>query len=106
MAIGVNGVDSTASKLAEHVAAASLHSGHEITIRKGSIDGYPALNGDSKMPLDQLPGHTHAEGDVVGLTSDLSGKLPASSLSGVNTITVGTTQPSNPSVGDLWIDTN
>ena len=25
---------------------------------------------------------------------------------GINKITVGTTEPTNPSVGDLWIDTN
>ena len=27
-------------------------------------------------------------------------------FSGLNKITVGTTQPTSPSVGDIWVDTN
>lgn len=32
--------------------------------------------------------------------------LPTTAFDGLSKITVGTTQPSNPSVGDLWVDTN
>lgn len=62
---------------------------------------------------------------VAGLTGALSGKLNSSSnlsdvadpavartnlsapkATGFTNITVGTTPPSSPSVGDVWIDTN
>ena len=66
-----------------------------------------------------------AQSKVANLTTDLSGKLSASSnlsdvanvstartnlsvpqASGFAKITVGTTAPTSPSVGDIWIDTN
>ncbi len=38
----------------------------------------------------------------------VNGKIPSGQLpfDGLSKITVGTTEPTNPSVGDLWIDTN
>lgn len=45
-----------------------------------------------------------SDGQVLSVNSN----LPAwtTILSGTSKITVGTSQPSNPAVGDLWIDTN
>jgi hypothetical protein len=36
----------------------------------------------------------------------LNGKLDDSQFNGLNRISVGTTAPSSPSIGDLWVDTN
>lgn len=66
-----------------------------------------------------------AQSKIAGLTTDLSSKLTASNnlsdlanaatartnlsvprASGFVNITVSTTAPSNPAVGDVWIDTN
>lgn len=66
-----------------------------------------------------------AQTKIANLTSDLGGKLSASSnlndvsskssartnlavpeASGFTKITVGTTAPTSPAVGDVWIDTN
>ena len=33
-------------------------------------------------------------------------KLPGTAFSGTSKITVGTSAPSSPSVGDIWVDTN
>jgi hypothetical protein len=42
-----------------------------------------------------------------GLTTTAhGGLLPSTAFSGVAKITVGTTEPSTPSAGDLWVDTN
>jgi hypothetical protein len=49
---------------------------------------------------------TQAINTVTGLQTALDGKLNASQFSGLSRISVGTTAPSSPSVGDLWIDTN
>lgn len=43
-----------------------------------------------------VPSHDHSISDVVGLQTALDGKQ--------KTITQSSTQPSNPSVGDLWIE--
>ncbi len=48
---------------------------------------------------------TKEEVETLVLLPDTT-KLNATALSGLTKITVGTTEPTNPSVGDLWIDTN
>jgi len=40
------------------------------------------------------------------LIADLAGKLAAAAFSGLTKITVGETEPTSPSAGDLWVDTN
>jgi hypothetical protein len=37
---------------------------------------------------------------------DIANKLDKTSFSGLTKISVGTDTPSNPQVGDLWVDTN
>ena len=46
--------------------------------------------------------------DHIGSVQDevIAGKLPNSSFSGLTKISVGITQPTSPSTGDLWVDTN
>lgn len=45
--------------------------------------------------------------DVQAAINELSdAKLNTTAFSGLSKITVGTTAPSNPAIGDLWIDTN
>ncbi len=81
------------------------------------------LNSSGKIRTTQLPdglgggvwgaitGTLSAQTDLGGV---LSGKAdthshpyaPDTALSGVSKISVGTIQPSTPSVGDLWIDCN
>jgi hypothetical protein len=36
----------------------------------------------------------------------LDGKLDDTQFSGLSKITVGTTAPASPAIGDLWVDTN
>jgi hypothetical protein len=45
-------------------------------------------------------------GEISTHSHDLSSKLNTTAFSGLTKITVGSTPPSNPSVGDLYIDTN
>lgn len=45
------------------------------------------------------PAHEHAISDVTGLESALSGKQPTLTYK----ITVSSTEPVSPSVGDVWI---
>lgn len=43
--------------------------------------------------------------DVDGLQAALDAKLNITQFSGLTKITVGTTPPENPAIGDIWIDT-
>jgi hypothetical protein len=49
---------------------------------------------------------TQAISTVTGLQTALDGKLNTTQFSGLSRISVGTTAPVSPSVGDIWIDTN
>lgn len=59
-------------------------------------------NSDARTPL----AHGHVIANTAGLQTALDGKLPTTSFSGLAKITVGTSQPGSPGVGDLWVDTN
>ena len=73
----------------------------------GDVTGTAVITTDSRLSDARTPlSHTHPESDVTNLVTDLAGKLPATSFSGLAKITVGTSQPGSPNVGDLWIDTN
>jgi hypothetical protein len=61
-----------------------------------NISNTPAVWGNIKGALSAQ----------IDLTNALNNKLPASAFDGLAKITVGTTQPSTPSVNDLWVDTN
>jgi len=56
--------------------------------------------------VDPTASHTHPQSDITNLVSDLAAKLDDTQFSGLSKITVGTTAPSSPSTGDLWVDTN
>ena len=45
-------------------------------------------------------------GPITTHTHDMTSKLDATAFSGLAKITVGTTAPTNPTIGDLYIDTN
>ena len=49
---------------------------------------------------------TLAISDTTGLQAALDNKLDDTQFSGLSKITVGTSAPSSPAVGDLWVDTN
>lgn len=53
-----------------------------------------------KVPADQIGTHSHDPSDVTGTA------LIATAFVGLAKITVGTSQPGSPGVGDLWVDTN
>ncbi len=84
-----------------------------------------AAIGSSLTDSNIAAGAAIAQSKIAGLTADLSAKLTASnnlsdvvsaatartnlgvpSATGFANITVGTTAPSSPSVGDIWVDTN
>lgn len=44
--------------------------------------------------------------DQTDLQTALNAKVDDTQLSGLAKITVGTTEPTSPSTGDLWVDTN
>lgn len=51
------------------------------------------------LPPQAPASHSHAISDVTGLQTALDGKQPTLSYK----ITVSTTAPSSPAVGDIWI---
>lgn len=51
------------------------------------------------LPPQAPPSHSHAISDVTGLQTALDGKQPTLPYK----ITVSTTEPSSPAVGDIWI---
>lgn len=90
-----------------------------------SHDGSGALNSGVVSDAQVASGAAIAQSKISNLTSDLSSKLTAASnlsdvanattartnlsvpkSTGFTNITVGTTAPSSPAVGDIWIDTN
>lgn len=54
----------------------------------------------------QIDSHISSTSNPHSVTATQVGALPTSSFSGTSKITVGTTAPTSPSVGDIWIDTN
>lgn len=65
-----------------------ISSDNNVLVTKADVEG--VLTGE-------ISSHTHA--------SDAT-KLNTSAFSGLTKITVGTNEPTSPSVGDLWVDTN
>ena len=61
-----------------------------------------ARNTDARDPK----AHDQAISTITGLQSALDGKLATTVFSGLTKITVGTTAPSSPNAGDLFVDTN
>ena len=70
-------------------------------------EGTPGAIGDVYY-RDSSGNFTRIAIGSAGQLMKVSGGIPSWStvLSGTNIITVGTTQPSTPTAGDLWIDTN
>lgn len=60
-----------------------------------------ALDGKQATGSYANSSHAHAQSDVTGLETALADRVK-----GTVRITVGTSAPVSPSVGDLWIDTN
>lgn len=56
--------------------------------------------------LGLVTASTLAISDTTGLQEALDNKLDDTQFSGLSKITVGTSAPSSPAVGDLWVDTN
>lgn len=78
-------------------------------------NAWPIPGRDGAQGAAGSPGATGAQG-LMGIPGQdgedcgenwpipVNGLLPNSSFSGLGKISVGTTAPSNPSVGDLWVD--
>ena len=67
-----------------------------VVLVGGQLKELPA--GDA-LPPQALAAHGHAISDVSGLQTALDGKQPTLSYK----ITVSTTEPTSPAVGDIWI---
>ena len=79
-------------------------SGDAQILNKPTVpDQLSDLSDDSthRLVTDTEKSTWNGKQDALGFTP-----LADSAFSGLSKITVGTTQPSNPSVGDLWVDTN
>lgn len=80
------------------------------TADKTKLDGIEsgATANSSDATLLNRANHTgtQAISTVTNLQTSLDAKAETSRFEGFNKITVGTTAPSSPSIGDLWIDTN
>jgi len=57
------------------------------------------LPGGDALPPQPPASHSHAVSDVAGLQTALDGKEPALGFK----LTVSTTAPTSPAVGDIWI---
>lgn len=67
-----------------------------VVLVGGQLQELPA--GDT-LPPQALAAHSHAIFDVTGLQTALDGKQPTLPYK----ITVSTTEPTSPAVGDIWI---
>ena len=67
-----------------------------VVLVGGQLQELPA--GDA-LPPQAPAAHGHAISDVSGLQAALDGKQPILDYK----ITVSTTEPDNPSIGDIWI---
>jgi hypothetical protein len=71
--------------------------------RLGEVGDITIPAGGGSPTWGSITGTLAAQTDLQGA---LDAKLDDSQLDGLAKITVGITQPSTPSVGDLWIDIN
>jgi hypothetical protein len=69
---------STAGQIDSHLAAASPHSGHEVTSAKGQANGYAALDSGGKVPSAQLP----ASSGGGGVVEDTEANRPTAGTAG------------------------
>ena len=67
-----------------------------VVLVGGQLQELPA--GDT-LPPQAPAAHDHAISDVSGLQAALDGKQPTLAYK----ITVSTTEPTSPAVGDIWI---
>lgn len=67
-----------------------------VVLVGGQLQELPA--GDA-LPPQAPAAHGHAISDVSGLQAALDGKQPTLAYK----ITVSTTEPGSPSIGDIWI---
>jgi len=67
-----------------------------VVLVGGQLQELPA--GDA-LPPQAPAAHGHAISDVSGLQAALDGKQPTLAYK----ITVSTTEPDSPSIGDIWI---
>jgi hypothetical protein len=79
-----------ATAISAHAGAADPHAGYQKESEKGQANGYASLDGSSTVPVAQIPALSY---------------LATSAFSGLAKISVGTSPPANPGVGDLWIET-
>ena len=67
-----------------------------VVLVGGQLKELPA---EDTLPPQAPASHSHAISDVTGLQTALDGKQPTLSYK----ITVSTTEPTSPAVGDIWI---
>jgi len=79
------------------IAAGTTATGVQQTIAPGTSGQFLGSNGTSALPSMK----SIAIADVTSLQTTLNSKV-----NGTTRITVATTAPASPAVGDLWVDTN
>jgi hypothetical protein len=128
---GADVTDATNVNAAGAVMNSDYSPSHSILVQQSGTGSPTALQVGNNTLVGRLSGGGSAIDDLsasdvrtllsinnVDNTSDLSkpistatqtalnGKLDDSQFNGLNRISVGTTAPSSPSIGDLWVDTN
>ena len=67
-----------------------------VVLVSGQLKELPAVD---TLPPQAPAAHGHAISDISGLQAALDGKQPTLAYK----ITVSTTEPGSPSIGDIWI---
>jgi hypothetical protein len=89
-------------------ALESVMAGKADTVHSHAIGDVTTLQTVLNSKSDTTHTHSHFTDteNPHGTTAAQTGALPTSAFNGLAKVTVGTTQPINPSPGDVWHDTN